>query len=646
MTSWSACAAAQLNALTERVRLPQLPRIDMAALRELRVPELSDKEKRAAAAAAAGAAAVALVTALALAHRRRRRRAAAAAAEQQEEAAETLGPCGVLLDPLGTGKKAAEAEPAAATTGVITTIAGLEQLPHFRLLAAPVLAVRVTHQGEQLAAIQASVLALRELKELDLRGNAISEVPAAIGNLTALTRLCLAGNRICQLPETLGKLQALEDLDVGGNQLATLPDALGALGSLKYLNAMNNQLTALPDSIGGCSSLLRLGLRGNRLVALPASIGQLVSLVELYLTDNLLEELPATIGGMTSLVKLQASFNRLKSLPAELGSLPRLEMLRVASCQIEAVPATLSLAPKLAWMSLASNPCCRPLAPRKPPVVALNDLTMGLKVGDGASGEVFGAYYKQQRVAVKIFVAERSPDGHSRDEMAIAFSVSDKHLARVSAQLQEPLGLVMEWAEGAPMALKPNHESLLRCRWAPGQVLQLGWVLRVAIGVASALEHMHYRGIAHGDVYGHNCMASEEGHATLCDYGASFPYHKSGPVRYEAMEVRAFGLMLADMVQRLDISFQGMERLLELQKELLGVVQLCTAPSPLSRPTFGAVGRRLKAIRKQAARAGLAEVSPRGPGSETASLASLTPRTCVTEAAFSPRSPLGKAAAC
>ncbi len=39
----------------------------------------------------------------------------------------------------------------------------------------------------------------------------------------------------------------------------------------------------------------------------------------------------------------------------------------------------------------------------------------------------------------------------------------------------------------------PPPQSLLRCRWAPGQVLQLGWVLRVAIGVASALEHMHYR---------------------------------------------------------------------------------------------------------------------------------------------------------
>ena len=39
--------------------------------------------------------------------------------------------------------------------------------------------------------------------------------------------------------------------------------------------------------------------------------------------------------------------------------------------------------------------------------------------------------------------------------------------------------------------------------------------------------------------------------------GASFPYHKGGAVKYEAQEVRAFGLMLADMVQRLEIEFKG-----------------------------------------------------------------------------------------
>lgn len=165
----AASVGSQLKALTESLQqlsLPQLPSLNMAALRGLALPELSEREKKAVAAAAAVGAAAALVSAVALARRRARRRAAAAAAEQQDEAPETLGPCGVLLDPLGTAKAGAEAaaDAAAAPTGVVTTLAALEQLPHFRLLAAPVLAVRVMHQGDKLAAIAASVLALRELK--------------------------------------------------------------------------------------------------------------------------------------------------------------------------------------------------------------------------------------------------------------------------------------------------------------------------------------------------------------------------------------------------------------------------------------------------------------------------------------------------
>lgn len=245
-----------------------------------------------------------------------------------------------------------------------------------------------------------------------------------------------------------------------------------------------------------------------------------------------------------------------------------------------------------------------------------------------------------------------------RHVLPLCAAVSEKHLVRVVAWLEEPLGLVMEFAEGAPIAEKPNLQarphlltssawhlspqpdvmgpvpstslnpypnkpvaspaaaasrrhwgrqrpqctltpmaclsarllvfiqkppprpalqSLLRCRWAPSQTFSLGWLLRVAIGVAGALEHMHYRqarvrtstllqrcvwsqaygppvqlcmqpctllyssahgpasaccrallprcpiacrGIAHGDVYAHNVMADETGHATLCDYGA------------------------------------------------------------------------------------------------------------------------------
>ena len=69
------------------------------------------------------------------------------------------------------------------------------------------------------------------------------------------------------------------------------------------------------------------------------------------------------------------------------------------------------------------------------------------------------------------------------------------------------------------------------------------------------------------------------------------------------------------------------------------MVHACCGAAPAARPTFGAVGRRLRALLKQAARAGVAEATPRAWGSDTASTAAFTPRTCVTEAAFTPRSP-------
>lgn len=69
------------------------------------------------------------------------------------------------------------------------------------------------------------------------------------------------------------------------------------------------------------------------------------------------------------------------------------------------------------------------------------------------------------------------------------------------------------------MAEKPNFDSLLRCRWAVGHSFSLEFVLRVAQGVASALEYLHAHGICHGDVYAHNIMTAPEGYAVLCDFG-------------------------------------------------------------------------------------------------------------------------------
>ncbi len=54
--------------------------------------------------------------------------------------------------------------------------------------------------------------------------------------------------------------------------------------------------------------------------------------------------------------------------------------------------------------------------------------------------------------------SEKSPDGHSRDEMAIAVALSSPNLIRMLGVLEQPLGLVMELVQGRPLAEKPNFE--------------------------------------------------------------------------------------------------------------------------------------------------------------------------------------------
>ena len=85
--------------------------------------------------------------------------------------------------------------------------------------------------------------------------------------------------------------------------------------------------------------------------------------------------------------------------------------------------------------------------------------------------------------------------------------------------MDEPHALVLDRVFGRSMALKPNLESLLRCRWPQGTEYTFCFVVHVAHGVARALQYLHTHCICHGDVYAHNVLVDEVGNATLCDYG-------------------------------------------------------------------------------------------------------------------------------
>jgi len=98
--------------------------------------------------------------------------------------------------------------------------------------------------------------------------------------------------------------------------------------------------------------------------------------------------------------------------------------------------------------------------------------------------------------------------------------------------------------------------------------------------------------------------------ATRAPAGASFCYVRDAPAPYEAQEVRAFGLLLADLVARLAPAapaWPSPARTPAAERDpdaggvalggaLAGVIGECLAAAPAQRPAFAALARRLERL--------------------------------------------------
>ena len=66
----------------------------------------------------------------------------------------------------------------------------------------------------------------------------------------------------------------------------------------------------------------------------------------------------------------------------------------------------------------------------------------------------------------------------------------------------------------------PSFDTCTRDVYTVGKQVSVFTALTILTGIASALEHLHNRGINHGDVYGHNIMVSNStSNCLLCDFG-------------------------------------------------------------------------------------------------------------------------------
>ena len=431
----------------------------------------------------------------------------------------------------------------------------------------------------------------------------------SITTLDALRRGELAGARtltlragLTEFPrEILGLADTLEVLDLSSNALDSLPDDICRLRHLRVLFCSGNRFLRLPPSLGACTALSQVGFRGSGVQEVPGE-SLPPALRWLTLTDNRIETLPTAIGERPLLQKLMLSGNRLRELPGSLAGAAGLELLRLSANRFDALPPWLAGLPRLAWLAWAGNPLdqeqeipatSKPGFPTPGPVTMnWTDLQLGALLGEGASGRVHQALWQPAGgaaplpVAVKLFKNAMTSDGLPEREMAASLAAGDHPnlvgaLGRLAGHPGKAEGLVMKLlpAHWQVLAGPPSFESCSRDVYDPGSSFSPDAVRHLAGGIGAAAAHLHARGLLHGDLYAHNILwDATTGEGMLSDFGgASFLPEGDFGMALQRIEMRAWGLLLGELLDRCAADSPGAPALAELQLQ-------CVQPVPSARP--------------------------------------------------------------
>ncbi|WP_460143483.1 leucine-rich repeat-containing protein kinase family protein [Pseudomonas sp. S3_B08] len=421
------------------------------------------------------------------------------------------------------------------------------------------------------------------------------------GELSGITRLDLSCG-LTEFPREIFQLaDTLEVLNLSGNALSSLPDDLHRLTRLRVLFCSDNQFSELPACLGQCTALTMVGFKANRIVNLPGAALP-PQLRWLILTDNRIENLPKELGERRALQKLMLAGNRLQSLPDSLRHCHRLELLRIAANQLNELPQWLLTLPSLTWLAYAGNPLeteADAAALEATPLIDWSALRLEQQLGEGASGVIYRAVWQRddgspQAVAVKLYKGEMTSDGSPLHEMNACITAGlHPNLIRVegrtSGHPDQQQGLVMQLVDPSfgNLAGLPSLVSCSRDVYAEDCRFTAEVALRVAQGIASAAEHLHRQGITHGDLYGHNILLNDRGDCLLGDFGAASFHATRDDVQTRALqrlEVRAFGVLLGELLERVDSGLST-----ERRAQLEALERRCCQADVLGRPGFSEV---------------------------------------------------------
>jgi serine/threonine protein kinase len=207
-----------------------------------------------------------------------------------------------------------------------------------------------------------------------------------------------------------------------------------------------------------------------------------------------------------------------------------------------------------------------------------------------------------QPVAVKLFKGDVTSDGLPQNEMAACLRAGQHpHLIPVIGTVPDhPAGVsAMVMALIAPtyrnLAGPPSLDSCTRDVYADGIRFERSAVIRIALGIVSAAQHLHERGVTHGDLYAHNILINPDGHSLLGDFGAASFFSTedlSMAWALQAIEVRAVGCLLEELLARCDEGDTS-PTALTVAAELTALTAACLHEAPVHRPRLAQVERTL-----------------------------------------------------
>jgi hypothetical protein len=397
-----------------------------------------------------------------------------------------------------------------------------------------------------------------------MRAQTVEELKA--GKYGGTQKLKLVACDLLEFPrEILDLADSLEMLDLSSNPFSQLPEDFHRLRNLKIAFFSDCNFATFPKQLAQCTSLEMVAFRGNAMTTIPEDSFP-PKLRWLILTNNLIKSIPASIGQCHRLEKVMLAGNQLTTLPDNMACCKKLGLLRISANRITDLPSWLFTLPKLAFLSFAGNPCA-PAVEDNPVLDSIDwsELAVNEILGEGASGIISKGIWRdksddeEKAVAIKLFKGNVTSDGSPADEM-IACITAGSHpnlidpIAKIHCHPDGKPGLVLQLIPPhyKNLGLPPTLQSCTRDAYPPGTVLSIDKISNILQGVASAAAHLHARGIAHGDLYAHNVLVDDAGHALLGDFGAATIYSKSKWSRLESLEVLAFGYLIEDLMSMVD----------------------------------------------------------------------------------------------